>query len=82
MKSRRSAVGDTNRHSSRRGRRSLSNLQANLECFEELRSLIFGAGTGMTSQQDARADELRSQVVALRRHYLRHARSRATDTES
>ena len=53
-----------------------------LECFEELRVLIFDAGAGMTSQEDARADELRSQVVALRSDYLRHARSRATDTES
>jgi hypothetical protein len=52
-----------------------------LECFEELRALIFDASAGMTSQQDARADELRSRVVALRSDYLRHARSRATETE-
>jgi hypothetical protein len=53
-----------------------------LECLEELRALIFDAGAEMTSQQNARADELRSQVVALRSDYLRHSRSRATDPES
>jgi hypothetical protein len=46
------------------------------ERLRELRTLVFEAGEGMTQEQEARAADLRGQVVNLRRDYLEQARKR------